>query len=52
MGKLRGKTYPDTETEQFAALETDETLVDYKEGEIPMRFDSVFDESVSVTGIG
>ena len=23
-----------------------------KEGEIPMRFDSVFDESISVTGVG
>ena len=28
--KLRGKTYPDTEVEQFAALETDETVRDYK----------------------
>ena len=28
--KLRGKTYPDTESEQFAALETDETVRDYK----------------------
>ena len=29
--KLRGKTYPDTETEQLAALEVDETVRDYKE---------------------
>ena len=28
--ELRGETYPDTEAEQFAALETDETLRDYK----------------------
>ena len=28
--KLRGKTYPDTESEQLTALETDETVHDYK----------------------
>ena len=28
--KLRGKIYPDTEAEQLAALETDETVRDYK----------------------
>ena len=28
--KLRGKTYPDTESEQLTALETDETVRDYR----------------------
>ena len=28
--QLKGNTYPDTEAEQLAALETDETVHDYK----------------------